>query len=96
MAPSRDIELTRVTELEYIAVHPSNQKKGVGLALLKDGIEHARSLGLDVFLMAYKSGFRMYEKAGFKEVDRIVQDATRIGGTSHYEARFMVYEVADS
>lgn len=85
-----------VTELEYISVHPSNQKKGVGLALVKHGIEQARSLGLDVFLLACSSGFRMYEKAGFKELDRIVQDATRVGGTSHYEVRFMVYEVANS
>ncbi|KAF9731296.1 hypothetical protein PMIN06_010782 [Paraphaeosphaeria minitans] len=83
-------------KLDYITVHPSNQKKGVGLALVKHGIEQARSLGLDIFLLACSGGFRMYEKAGFKEVDRIIQDATRIGGTNHYEVRFMVYEVANS
>ena len=82
--------------MEYITVHPSNQKKGVGLALLEHGLEQARKLGLDVSCLACAGGFRMYEKAGFRELDRIVQDATRIGGTNHYEVRFMVYEVGSS
>jgi predicted N-acetyltransferase YhbS len=86
----------RVIVLDYIAVHPSHQKKGVGLALLQNGVAKARSLGLDVFVLACEGGFKLYEKAGFKELDRIVQDATRIGGTSDYEVRFMVHEMAGS
>jgi GNAT superfamily N-acetyltransferase len=86
-------ELMRVTVLDYIAVHPSHQKKGVGLALIQNGVAKARSLGLDVFVLACEGGFKLYEKAGFKEVDRIVQDATRIGGTIDYQVRFMVHEM---
>lgn len=79
--------------LEHFAVHPESQRRGVGTALIQHGIKKARELGIDIFLMAFVSGFKLYENTGFKLLESIVQDATRLGGNNNYAVRFMELEV---
>lgn len=43
--------------------------------------------------MAFVGGFKLYENAGFKVLESIVQDATRFGGNDYYAVRFMELEV---
>ncbi|KAI0851887.1 acyl-CoA N-acyltransferase [Daldinia vernicosa] len=80
-------------KFEYLAVHPANKGKGIGSALVESGIRHAEKIGVPLFTMAYKAGRGIYERLGFKEVERVVQDATKYGGTGEYGAYFMVYDV---
>lgn len=82
-------------ELDYLAVHPSNQGKGVASALVASGIRHAEKIGLPIFIMAYKAGRGIYERLGCKEVDRVVQDMSEYGGVGEYAAYFMVYDVPE-
>ncbi|KUI65965.1 hypothetical protein VM1G_02388 [Cytospora mali] len=82
--------------IEYFAVHPENQGKGVGTALLKHGIEKAQELGIDIFVLAFVGGFRAYNNAGFITLDSLVQDATAYGGNDNYAVQFMEYRVDDT
>lgn len=79
--------------IEFFAVHPDNQGKGVGTALLRHGIQKAEELGMDIFVLAFVGGFRAYKNTGFITLGSIVQDATAYGGNDHYAVQFMEYEV---
>lgn len=75
--------------LDYFAVHPENQGKGAGLALLKHGIHKAKELGLDIFVMALIGGFGIYKRMNFKLLDSLTQDATPFGGNNNYAVQFL-------
>ncbi|KAI1074527.1 acyl-CoA N-acyltransferase [Whalleya microplaca] len=79
-------------ELDYLAVHPDNKGKGIGTTLVQSGIEQAEKMGLDIFTLAFKMGRGIYERLGFKEVDRVIQDDSAYGGLGEYGAYFMVYQ----
>lgn len=79
--------------IEFFAVHPDNQGKGVGTALLEHGIQKAKELGMDIFVLAFVGGFRAYKNMGFTTLGSLVQDATAYGGNDHYAVKFMEYEV---
>jgi GNAT superfamily N-acetyltransferase len=82
-----------IVGLDYLAVHPENQRKGVGTALVESGIRYAKSVGIPIFTMAFNASRGFYERLGFREVERIVQDDSRYGGAGKYGAYFMVYDV---
>ncbi|KAH8890612.1 acyl-CoA N-acyltransferase [Thozetella sp. PMI_491] len=79
-------------ELEYLAVHPENHRKGIATALVKSGIQAADKLGVDIFVLAKDTARPVYERLGFKEIERNVEDLTKWGGSGPYAAYFMVYE----
>lgn len=79
--------------LDYLAVHPDQQNKGVGAALISHGNQKAQQLGINIFVLAFSSGFKLYEKMGFKLLDYIIQDATSFGGNENYAIQFMEYKV---
>lgn len=78
-----------ITVLDYFAVHPENQGKGAGLALLRHGIQKAQELGLDIFVLAFVGGFGIYKRMNFKLLDSLVQDATTFGGNANYAVQFL-------
>lgn len=80
--------------LDYLAVHPEEQGRGVGTALVRHGIAKARELGVDIFVMAFVGGFGLYERLGFTLLDAIVQDATPYGGNDNYAVRFLEMETS--
>ncbi|KAI1210763.1 acyl-CoA N-acyltransferase [Annulohypoxylon truncatum] len=79
-------------KLDYLAVHPENKGKGVATALVQSGIRHAEEIGLPIFVMSYKAGRGVYERLGFKEVERVIQDDTEYGGKGEYGTYFMIYD----
>lgn len=81
--------------LDFFAVHPEHQGKGVGTALLKYGIEKAKEMNMDIFVLAMVGGFRIYTRMGFELMETVVQDATRYGGNDNYTFHFMEYEIRD-
>lgn len=56
-------------ELDYLAVHPDDQKKGVASALVQSGLKQAGKLCMPVYVNAWKSALGLYSKLGFEEVD---------------------------
>ncbi|CRG89003.1 hypothetical protein PISL3812_06038 [Talaromyces islandicus] len=82
-------------KLDYLAVHPSNQGKGIATALVASGIRRAEEIGLSIFIMAYKAGRGVYARLGCEEVDRVIQDMSKYGGVGEYAAYFMVYDVPE-
>lgn len=79
--------------IEFFAVHPEHQGKGVGTALLRHGIQKAGELGIDIFVLAFVGGFRAYKNVGFTMLESVVQDATAYGGNDYYAVQFMEYVV---
>ncbi|KAB5550023.1 acyl-CoA N-acyltransferase [Coniochaeta sp. 2T2.1] len=80
-------------ELDYLAVHPNNKGKGIGTALVEAGMGYAEKARLPIFAMAFKAGFGIYRRLGFKEDERVIQDDSQFGGKGEYGAYFMIYDV---
>ncbi|KAF6820411.1 acetyltransferase [Colletotrichum musicola] len=79
--------------LDYLAVHPENMGKGIGTELVRSGMRRAEELGVGVFILAFRAGLNVYLRLGFKEVDRVVQDATKWRGEGDYAVYLLTYEV---
>lgn len=82
----------QLTGLDYLAVHPTNQGKGIGTALVQSGMREAEKLGLDIYILAFKAGVGLYKRLGFQVEKEIVQDDSKYGGPSDHRTFFMIYE----
>jgi ribosomal protein S18 acetylase RimI-like enzyme len=80
------------TDLDYLAVHPENQGKGVATALVQSGMRHAEEMGLDIFVLAFKPAWGVYQRLGFRTERELIQDYSVYGGESEYGVRYMIYE----
>ncbi|KAI1873015.1 uncharacterized protein JN550_003268 [Neoarthrinium moseri] len=97
LIPVREIKDTILTrkpwmQLDYLAVHPDNQRKGVATALVQSGMKQAEKMGLDIFIHAMKAGVGVYKRLGFKIEKELVQDDFKYGGNGEYYVAFMTYE----
>lgn len=79
-------------ELDYLAVHPDNQGRGIGSLLVASGIRQAERLGLPIYVMAFDISLGLYLRQGFREISRVLQDDTKFGGNGQYNAYFLIYE----
>lgn len=75
-----------------MAVHPEQQGKGIGTALVQSGMREAEKLGLDIFIVAMKAGMGVYKRLGFRVERVLVQDDEKYGGLGEYKTYFMVLE----
>ncbi|RDW65748.1 GNAT family N-acetyltransferase [Aspergillus mulundensis] len=80
-------------ELDYLAVHPSRKGQGIATALVRSGLAFADSIGVPVQTIAFHAARGIYDRLGFKEVDRVVQRLDPYGGQGEYTTYFMVREV---
>lgn len=98
-----------VLALAPLAVHPEHQNKGVGSALIKEGIKKAKEMGFGGVIVLGNPDY--YKKFGFKEAGKwkisapfkveekffmaleMIPD-TLIEGTLEYAAEFMEIESA--
>ncbi|KAI4598847.1 hypothetical protein KJ359_002740 [Pestalotiopsis sp. 9143b] len=78
--------------LDYLAVHPENQGKGIATLLVQSGIREAQKLGLDIFLVARPAGKMVYQRVGFRVDRELIQDDTMYGGPGEWPTYFMTYE----
>ncbi|KAK4498272.1 hypothetical protein PRZ48_010930 [Zasmidium cellare] len=67
-------------ELAMLAVHPDHQGKGVGSALLKDGLRWVDELGVPAFVVSSGQGRGLYKRYGFEEEWDFGLDAREFGG----------------
>lgn len=81
-----------ITGLEYLAVHPENQGKGVASLLVQSGIEEAKRLDLPIFVLAFRPAWGVYSRLGFHVKRELIQDDSMYGGSGEYAVRYMVYE----
>ncbi|GJC89475.1 hypothetical protein ColLi_12313 [Colletotrichum liriopes] len=77
--------------LDYLAVHPDNQGKGIGTALVQSGMRQAEEMGLDVFVHAMQAGVGVYKRLGFSIEKEFLQDDTSYGGKGDVYTALMVY-----
>ncbi|KAH8647384.1 acyl-CoA N-acyltransferase [Xylariales sp. PMI_506] len=78
--------------LDYLAVHPDYQGKGIATALVQNGMKNVEELGLDIFVLACRSAWGVYGRLGFRIEQELVQDDTMYGGPGEYGVRYMIYE----
>jgi ribosomal protein S18 acetylase RimI-like enzyme len=78
--------------LDYLAVHPDQQRRGIATALIRSGMQQAEKLGLDIFVHAMKPGVKVYQRLGFRMEREIIQDDSKYGGPGLFGDYFLVYE----
>lgn len=86
--------LMDILELEYLAVHPDNQGRGVATRLVEHGIAEANKLGIDIIVMAYKAAVGVYKRLGFETVETLLQDDSQYGGDGEFSVYYMVFKVS--
>jgi hypothetical protein len=60
--------------------------------LVNHGISEANKLGFDTFVHSKQGGLGVYQRAGFKLVEELVQDDSKLGGPGQTIAYIMVKE----
>lgn len=75
--------------LETLATRKEYQGKGAAGQLLRWGLERADEDGVVTFLEASPEGKPIYEKYGFREMDRLVVDLKGKGGGKLEEKEFV-------
>jgi ribosomal protein S18 acetylase RimI-like enzyme len=78
--------------LDYLAVHPENKGRGIGTALVQNGMREAENLGLDVFIHAYQAGLELYKRLGFYIEREFMFNDSKYGGPGNYSVYLMIYE----
>ncbi|MCJ1391101.1 hypothetical protein MMC18_003963 [Xylographa bjoerkii] len=79
--------------LDHLAVLPDYRGQGIATMLVESGIREAEKIGLDVFVLGMKAGLGVYQRVGFKLLDKIIQDDSKYGGKGEHGAYFLVKEV---
>ncbi|KAF5658196.1 GCN5-related n-acetyltransferase (GNAT) domain-containing protein [Fusarium heterosporum] len=76
--------------LKLLHTDPKHQRRGAASLLLESGLKEADRLGIPACLESSVEGRKLYEKFGFKEVDRHTSDFLRWGGPSEVTIPLMV------
>ncbi|KAH8651241.1 acyl-CoA N-acyltransferase [Xylariales sp. PMI_506] len=58
-------------ELDFLAVHPDYQRRGIGMALLRWGSERAKKESKDCYIVAAAAGRPLYLAGGFEEIGQL-------------------------
>lgn len=66
--------------LHILGVSPSHQRKGLGAMLVSEGLADAERKNARIYIEASTSGYGLYLRHGWKEVDEIVIDTGKYGG----------------
>lgn len=80
------------TELDYMTVLPSHQRKGIAGLLVQAGNRAADRLKLPTYLMAMPQGVGLYTKHGFRTVKTVIRKKGTWTGVHDYVQTFMIRE----
>ena len=78
--------------LKMVAVSPRYQGQGGAKLLLKSGLDLADAAGGRVYLEATPQGRGMYDKYGWRAIDKIVEDVDKLDGSETHETTIMIRE----
>jgi len=82
--------------LDYLTVHPDYRGRGIAMSLVQAGLRAAEEARLETCVLAMRAALGVYTRAGFRLLQKVVQDASPYGGESEYGAYFLVKEVKDA
>ncbi|KAH8648271.1 hypothetical protein BGZ60DRAFT_499633 [Tricladium varicosporioides] len=89
-ADARIIQNGPFLVLDYLAVLPAFQRRGIATMLVRSGLRIADINNLKSYVMASPAGLKMYLDQGFEIVETVSQDYSEYGGTSLDIHHFMV------
>ncbi|KAG6361342.1 hypothetical protein INS49_009567 [Diaporthe citri] len=84
----------RYIQLDYLAVHPDNQGRGIATHLVASGLKEAKKIGLDVYVTAFRPGVGLYRRLGFRTEKELVLDDSEEGGPGEVYRALMTYAIA--
>lgn len=68
------------TALSKVQTDPKHERKGVASALLQYGLERLEQTDLPAYQFSTPQAAKLYQKFGFKEIDRVVLELKHYGG----------------
>lgn len=81
-------------ELDYLAVHPDSQGRGIATQLVESGLKEAKKIGLDVYVRAFPPGVGLYRRLGFRIEKELLVDESEEGGPGEVYRALMTYAIA--
>lgn len=79
--------------LDYLAVHPDYQGKGIASMLVKSGLQQVDKYGFACFVLAKNAALGIYQKAGFVLLDQVVGDYSEFGLEEKFNWSMLEYKV---
>ena len=88
------LSLTNNNELDLymLAVSPDHQRHGIGSLLLKEGLAIADKANARTYLEASSAGVGLYQRHGWKVIDKLQIDLAAFGGSGKHSETFMIRE----
>ncbi|KJZ74390.1 hypothetical protein HIM_06200 [Hirsutella minnesotensis 3608] len=83
-------------QLDYLAVHPDNQGRGIATQLVASGLKEAKKIGLDVYVRAFRPGVGLYRRLGFRIDKEIISDDSKEGGPGEVYRALMTYAIVSN
>ncbi|KAL0930508.1 acetyltransferase [Colletotrichum truncatum] len=79
--------------LHVLVTDPKHQRRGAGLQLLTPIMQEAVRLGVPAYLESSLYGHRLYQKAGFKDLEEQRLDMTKYGASEPHLTWAMLWEL---
>lgn len=68
------------TDLTTVITSPRHQRRGAASLIVQRCIEHAKSIGLPIYLDAVGDSHGLYLKHGFRDLELVKTDFSKWGG----------------
>jgi len=76
--------------VDFLAVKPTFQRRGIASLLIQKGCEIADAHQMKAFVMSSSAGLKVYERSGFKLVETVSTDYSQFGATEPNVHHFLV------
>ncbi|TDZ54658.1 hypothetical protein CTRI78_v006120 [Colletotrichum trifolii] len=79
--------------LHILVTDPKHQRRGAGLQLMTPFVQEAVRSGVPAYLESSGPGHRLYQKAGFKDIDVNEVDLSQFGEVAPHKSWAMIWEL---
>lgn len=83
----------RDEDLHILVTDPKHQRRGAGLQLMTPLMQEAVRLGVPAYLESSVPGHRLYQKAGFRDIDEHRVDFSKFGQETPHLNWAMIWEL---